>query len=193
MIHGLLKLSRAGRITDEFAPVRLAELVADIHADLGELIRSRQAELLLHSPDVVLWGDRRGLLQIFTNLVSNGIKYNTSAIPCVEIGTIAPADEDQTDPGGPVPSLTVFVRDNGIGIDPRHHQRIFQLFRRLHSQEEYEGTGVGLAICGKIAQAQGGRIWVESTPAAGATFFVTLPRGTTAPSNSDPSNDDGDA
>jgi PAS domain S-box-containing protein len=193
MINGLLNLSRAGKVTDEFGPVPLAELVADIRADLGELIRNRQAELRLVGPDVVLSGDRRRLLQLLANLASNGIKYNASAIPCVEIGTIAPADECQTDPGSPGAWLTVFIRDNGIGIDPRHHQRIFQLFRRLHSQEEYEGTGVGLAICCKIAQAHGGRIWVESTPAAGATFFVTLPRGTPAPANSESPGGFGDS
>jgi PAS domain S-box-containing protein len=193
MINGLLHLSRAGKVTDEFGPVPLAELVADVRADLGELIRSRQAELRLVGPDVILSGDRRRLLQLLANLVSNAIKYNGSAIPCVEIGTVAPADECQSDPGSPGPWVTIFVRDNGIGIDPRHHQRIFQLFRRLHSQEEYEGTGVGLAICAKIAQAHGGRIWVESAPAAGATFFVTLPRGTAAPSNSESPNDSGDS
>lgn len=193
MIHGLLNLSRAGKITDEFGPVRLAELVADLRGDLGELIRSRQAELRLVSPDMVLWGDRVRLLQLLANLVSNGIKYNGSAIPCVQIGTIAPADEGPTDSGSPGSWLTVFVRDNGIGIDPRHHQRIFQLFRRLHSQEEYEGTGVGLAICVKIAQAHGGRIWVESAPAAGATFFVTLPRATATPAKSDLPDDSADS
>ncbi len=181
MIDGLLTLSRAGKVADEFGLVPLAELVADARADLGELIRSRQAELRLVSSDVVLWGDRRRLLQLLANLVSNGIKYNASANPCVEIGVIAPADDRQTEPGSPGPWLTLIVRDNGIGIAPRHHQRIFQLFRRLHSQEEYKGTGVGLAICVKIAQAHGGRIWVESDPGAGATFFVTLPRGTAGP------------
>jgi signal transduction histidine kinase len=183
MINGLLNLSRAGKITEEFGPVPLADLVADVRADLGELIRSRQAEVELVSPDVVLSGDRPRLLQLLANLVSNGIKYNTSALPRVEIGVIDPAHETQAGPGA---FLRVFVRDNGIGIDPRHHQRIFQLFRRLHAQEEYEGTGVGLAICGKIAEAHGGRIWVESAPEQGATFFLTLPRGTTALANPAP-------
>jgi signal transduction histidine kinase len=181
MIHGLLSLSRAGKIIGEFGPVHLAELVADLRADLGELIRSRHAELRLNSPDVFFWGDRRGILQLLSNLVSNGIKYNKSAIPCVEIGAVAPAVAEQIDANSARSYLTVFVRDNGIGIDPRHHQRIFQLFRRLQSHDEYEGTGVGLAICHKIAQAHGGRIWVQSAPAEGATFFVTLPCKSSTP------------
>lgn len=179
MIHGLLNLSRAGKVTDEFGPVDLGELAGDIRADLGELIRSRNAEVRLVSPDVVLWGDRRRLHQLLANLVSNAIKYNRSQVPSVEIGTFGTASE----PSNPGPWLTIFVRDNGIGIDPRHHQRIFQLFRRLHSQEEFEGTGVGLAICTKIVQAHGGQMCLESTPGQGATFFVSLPRGSNSLAN----------
>ncbi len=188
MIQGLLNLSRAGKVTDEFGPVHLDEVVADLRVDLGELIRSRDVDLRLNSPNVVVTGDRRRLLQLFTNLVSNAVKYNTSAIPCVEIGAIAGSNELQSNSAGTARWVTLFVRDNGIGIDPRHHQRIFQLFRRLHSQQEYEGNGVGLSICSKIAQAHGGRVWVESTPAKGATFFVTLPHATNFPASSDPAS-----
>ena len=127
------------------------------------------------------------------NLVSNGIKYNQSATPCVEIGTTAHADEGQAGPGSPGQFLTLYVKDNGIGIDPRQHERIFQLFRRLHSQDEYEGTGVGLAICNKITQAHGGRIWVESTLGLGATFFVTLPRAASTHLKADVAKDSGNA
>jgi signal transduction histidine kinase len=114
-----------------------------------------------------VWGDRDRLGQLMANLIGNAIKYNRSRDPWVEVGSVPGADDTW---------VTVSVRDNGIGIDPQFHAKIFQLFRRLHTREEFEGTGAGLAICAKIVQAHGGRIWVESEPGQGATFLVTLRR-----------------
>jgi signal transduction histidine kinase len=159
-------------VTEEFAPVDLAELIEVVKSDLGELIRTRGATVRLLDSDMLVWGDRQRLEQLLGNLVSNGIKYNRSPVPSVEIGLVSLSNKS-TEPSG---WTTIFVRDNGIGIDPRHHQKIFQLFRRLHTQEEFEGTGVGLAICSKIVQAHGGQMRLESTPGEGSTFYVTLPR-----------------
>jgi light-regulated signal transduction histidine kinase (bacteriophytochrome) len=108
---------------------------------------------------------------LFTNLIGNGLKYTRSDTPTVVVG----ARTDDPD------WATYFVTDNGIGIDPQFHTKIFQIFRRLHAREEYEGTGAGLAICQKIVQAHGGSIWVESTPGQGSTFFFTLPRSRVPP------------
>jgi PAS domain S-box-containing protein len=167
LIQGLLNLSRAGKVTGELEPVNLEELIEVVKADLGELIRSRGAEIATSGPLPDVWGDRDRLGQLLANLVSNGLKYTRSAHPRAEIGTVTQELGSW---------VTLFVRDNGIGIDPQFHSKVFQLFRRLHTRDEYEGTGAGLAICKKIVQAHGGRIWVESTPNEGATFFFTLKR-----------------
>ena len=167
LIQGLLHLSRAGKVTGELEPVNLEDVVDLVKADLGELVRSRGAVIRTSGTLPTVLGDRDRLGQLVANLVGNGLKYNQSKDPWVEVGTLTP------EAGAWV---TLYVRDNGIGIDPQFHGKIFQLFRRLHTREEYEGTGAGLAICKKIVQAHGGRIWVESTPNAGATFFFSLKR-----------------
>jgi PAS domain S-box-containing protein len=177
MIQGLLHLSRAGKVIGEFGMVDLDELLAVIKTDLAELFRSKNAELRIESRLPYVWGDRDRIGQLIANLLSNGVKYNESPNPLVEIEatTVTGADspdhafDDQVDP-----YTLIAIKDNGIGIEPEFHKTIFQLFRRLHTRDEYEGTGVGLAICNKIIQAHGGRIWVESTPGVGSTFFIQL-------------------
>lgn len=168
LVDDLLRLSRAGREVGDLAPVALQELLGLIQRDLTASLRARNAELVIAAGLPVVWGDHTRIAQLLTNLIANGIKYNRSDAPCVEVG----AGEDEEPEG----MATLFVRDNGIGIDARYHEKIFQLFRRLHARDEFEGTGAGLAICQKIVHAHGGRIWVESTPGAGSTFWLTLPK-----------------
>jgi signal transduction histidine kinase len=179
MIQEMLNLSRAGNVIGEFEDVDLQELTAVVMTDLRELIRSKSARVQVKGALPVVWGDRDRIAQLLANLITNGLKYNQSARPCVEIEATAPAGRDLIEGDGAVDSdeeATITVKDNGIGIDPQFHKTIFQLFRRLHTQDEYEGTGAGLAICSKIVQAHGGRIWVESAPGMGSTFFVRLRR-----------------
>jgi PAS domain S-box-containing protein len=178
MIHGMLNLARVGKVVGEYTLVNLGELVAVIKADLAELSRSKGAELRTVDPLPLIWGDHNRIGQLLANLISNGIKYNKSATPWVEIRVVDPAGGDS--PGvlsgaDPTADVTIAITDNGIGIEPQFHATIFQLFRRLHTREEFEGTGAGLAICNKIVQAHGGRIWVESSLGEGSTFFVRLP------------------
>jgi signal transduction histidine kinase len=128
----------------------------------------------------LIWGDRERIGQLLANLINNGIKYNKSSNPWVEVNATVEAGADS--PGhaadsSPTADVTISVRDNGIGIEPQFHGTIFQLFRRLHTREEFDGTGAGLAICNKIVQAHGGRIWVESTVGQGSTFFVRFRGG----------------
>lgn len=167
LIYDVLSLSRAGRVTGEFDRVSLDDVLAQVQADLAELIRSRNAAIRVVAPLPALWGDRDRIVQLLSNLVANGIKYNQNERPTIEVGTVAGDDPAWA---------TLYVRDNGIGIDPEYHAKIFQIFRRLHTREEYEGTGAGLAICQKIVQAHGGQIWVDSELGRGARFFVKLRR-----------------
>jgi signal transduction histidine kinase len=106
------------------------------------------------------------LRQVFENLMSNAVKFRGPEPPRIHL-----AAQRQG------PEWVFSVRDNGIGLDPRHAGRVFQMFQRLHTRKEYPGTGIGLAICKKIIERHGGHIWVESTPGQGATFYFTLPAG----------------
>ncbi|MEE8451051.1 MAG: ATP-binding protein, partial [Thermoguttaceae bacterium] len=107
-------------------------------------------------------GDATLIGMVLSNLIGNGLKFNDHQRPRIEIGCL------------PTSPATIYVRDNGIGIEPKYHEDIFTIFRRLHGRTEYEGTGAGLTIVRKIIQTHGGRIWLESAPGKGTTFFFTL-------------------
>ena len=184
LIDDLQTLGRAGRVTGDFRRIKLEPAIELIRADFGELLRSRCARVEVVGALPEVWGDPVRIGQLLSNLIGNGLKYNRSECPRVEIEWVdAPPDKAE---GG---FTTIAVRDNGIGIDPKFHAKIFELFKRACTpRDEYEGTGAGLAICQKIAQAHGGRIWVESTPGTGSTFFVSLPLAAEPPMTPEPAN-----
>jgi len=114
-------------------------------------------------PEII--GDATQLIQLWQNLIDNAIKYQQSDSPTIEIGVTSELQQH-----------LFWVKDNGIGIDPKNGDRIFQIFQRLHTKHEYPGTGIGLAICHKIIERHEGRIWLESSLGKGSTFYFTLPK-----------------
>ncbi|WP_172825468.1 PAS domain S-box protein [Geobacter sp. DSM 9736] len=163
LIEGLLKYSRITRDT-QLAPVDANSTCTAAIDNLGQAVRESGGVVTTDSLPVVQ-GDEIQLVQLFQNLIGNGLKYRH---PCIAPHVHVSARREG-------PAWLFSVTDNGIGIEPGHHDRIFQIFQRLHTREEYFGTGIGLASCKKIVERHGGRIWVESKPGEGSTFYFTLP------------------
>ena len=162
LLNGLLDLSRVGTRGREPEPTDSEAVLRDALLNLEQAIGEAGAEVS-HDPMPTVLGDRIQLTQLFQNLISNAVKFNASRRPRVAV-TARRAG-----------SMWEFrVADNGIGIDPAHFERIFQVFQRLHTRETYAGTGIGLAVCRKIVERHGGTIWIESAKGQGATFCFTL-------------------
>jgi PAS domain S-box-containing protein len=167
MVVDLLTYARTLDDDLPLGPVKVREVVEWAVNNLHLSIQSSDATISydpLSLPTVR--GSKVALLQLFQNLISNALKYRCAAAPVVHIAATRRAND-----------WLFSVKDNGIGIAPAYHKRIFNLFQRLHSSQEYPGTGIGLALCRRIAQAHGGDIWVESAEGAGATFFFNIPAG----------------
>lgn len=164
LIEGLLHYGRVGFVPDASRPVELRTLVDEALKGLGALVAETGAKIEIEALPTVR-GDGGQLVQVFQNLVANALHYRGEAPPHVVIGS---------HPEGP--NWIVTVRDNGMGIDPAYFDRVFQLFQRLHAdRHRYPGTGIGLAICKRIVEAHGGKIWVESELGVGSTFAFRLP------------------
>jgi PAS domain S-box-containing protein len=164
LIKDLLAYSRAGTngkvLREVSAENALKEALANLRATIDQ-----SSAVVTHDALPAIRTDETQLTQVFQNLVGNAIKYHGTEVPHVHVS----ATKNRGD------EWTFSVRDNGLGIDPQYFDRIFILFQRLHGRDEFEGTGIGLAICKKILERLGGRIWVESQPEKGSTFYFALP------------------
>jgi two-component system, sensor histidine kinase and response regulator len=163
LIADLLQYSRIEKQDTALTLVDCTQLLDRALRELHLSIEDTHAEISYDTLPTV-WADGRRLTQVFRNLLSNALKFHGVQPPRVHVSAQREDDE-----------WLFTVQDNGIGIDPQFHERIFLIFQRLHARHEYPGTGIGLALCKKIVEQHGGRLWVESRPGKGATFKFTLP------------------
>jgi signal transduction histidine kinase len=165
LIEDLLHYSRMERRTMQSISLDLAALVRAVVAERVDEIKQTGAQLRLEVPAINVHADRDGLAVVLRNLLENALKFSGNAHPpTVEIG----ARVEGT-------CAALWVRDNGIGFDMKFHERIFEIFQRLQLVEDYPGTGIGLALVRKAMGRMGGRVWAESSPGGGATFFLEIP------------------
>ncbi len=163
LIRALLEYARVDAPSEEAVEVSMEGLVGDVLQLLSPAIAETGA-VITHDPLPIVAGDPDQLLRLLQNLIGNGIKFCRDREPRVHISVVQRGDD------------AVFcVRDNGIGIEEDYFERIFQVFRRLHGLDEFGGTGIGLAICKKIVERHGGRIWLESIPGEGSRFYFSIP------------------
>ena len=163
MLKGLLTYARAGSDSGPREQVRIEDALATAVANLSVRVQETGAEII-HDPLPTVRADAARLVQLFQNLIENALKFRRDTVPRIYVSA-ARADG----------YWVIRVADNGIGIDPSHRERIFELFQRLHTRREFEGTGIGLAVCQKIVERWGGRIRAEENPGGGAVFVFTLP------------------
>ena len=164
LIEDLLAYSRVGTKGAEFKMVNAEDALKRALFNLRVAIQEAGA-VVTNDPLPALSADEVQLGQLLQNLMSNALKFRSDSVPRIHIGVRESPKE-----------YTFEVRDNGIGIEPQYYERIFMVFQRLHNKGEYPGTGIGLAICKKVVERHGGRIWVESRPGAGSSFYFTLPK-----------------
>ena len=162
LIDGLLDFSRVGRQTIEFKPLNMDSILTEVLFGLQIAMNEAKATIT-HDPLPQALGDHVSIARLLQNLISNSLKFRTDEPVCIHIS--AEPQEDM---------ILFSIQDNGIGIDPKHSEKIFQIFQRLHPKSEYPGSGIGLSICKKIVERHGGRLWLDSSDQRGAKFSFTL-------------------
>ncbi|MDP3515601.1 MAG: ATP-binding protein [Pseudohongiella sp.] len=184
LLNSLLHFSRVGRTNLEFESVNLNELVEDALEMIGVRKDDNTCRISIPRPLPTIECNPVRVREIFSNLASNAIKYNLHAQPLVELIYIAPDESGrQSAPKEATGQIIYGVRDNGIGIEQRHFDQVFRMFKRLHGRDEFGGgMGAGLTVVQKVVQRHGGAIWLESTPGQGTCFYFTLPGTHKAPS-----------
>jgi light-regulated signal transduction histidine kinase (bacteriophytochrome) len=165
LIGDMMHFARAGNLSNQQPSAETdAGAVAGLAmANLGEAIRESAANIVV-APLPAVYANESALLRVFQNLMANAIKYRGEKSPQVRVSAEQRNQE-----------WVFSIRDNGIGIDPAYHATIFEPFHRLHARSKYDGSGLGLAACRRIVASWRGRIWVESQPGEGSTFFFTIP------------------
>ncbi len=178
LIQGLLEYSR---VDAKGRPLERLDGNVMLDAALANLALSIEESRARVTRDTLpfVTGDSLQLTQLLQNLISNALKFRGSEPVQIHVSAKRPTRTEPapSTPAPPASGWIFSVRDNGIGIEPQYYERIFIIFQRLHTPDQYAGTGIGLAICKKIVERHGGRIWLESSPGAGTTFFFTLPEG----------------
>ncbi|WP_414570261.1 PAS domain S-box protein [Nostoc sp. CCY 9925] len=173
LIQDLLAYSRVGTRGQEFVLVDCNTALSLALSNLYVAIAESEA-IITHDPLPKLLADKTQMVQLFQNLVGNAIKFRRQKPPQIHIGVLTTEREAEGELSTPRSQWLISVRDNGIGIKSQYLERIFEVFRRLHTRREFPGTGIGLAICKKIVERHGGRIWAESEPGVGTVFYFTL-------------------
>jgi light-regulated signal transduction histidine kinase (bacteriophytochrome) len=163
LINDLLAYSRVGTRGKPFKPADCNIIFREARDNLMKAIEESGA-VITQDPLPMVLGDEVQLIQLFQNLVANAIKFRGQEAPQIQVSAEIRGQE-----------WVFAIKDNGIGIAPEHQERIFSIFQRLHHRSEYPGTGIGLAICKKIVERHGGRIWMESQPGKGSTFYFSIP------------------
>lgn len=171
LIDSLLHYSRVGRNSSMLREVDLNKVLDESLELLSARLKENNATVTRAAALPSALADPTCVGEVFSNLISNAIKYNNKPEKLIEVGYLEQAEAGPTSP-------VYYVRDNGIGIAAKHHESIFHIFKRLHGRDQYGGgVGAGLTIVRKIVERHGGRIWLESAPGEGTTFFFTLARG----------------
>jgi len=174
LIQDLLLISRVGRLDTVIEFVDLNELISEIEDDMKAILNEKNGEIIYTKlPSIKI--QKVWIKQLFSNLINNGLKFNESPNPRIWIKCEESKDH-----------YIFSVKDNGIGIDEKHHDKIFRIFQRLHTVNEYPGTGAGLTMCKKIVESMGGTISLDSKLGKGSTFHITIPKGSEISEESEP-------